>query len=86
MNWSTFVSTGLVPIASVVSTATVAVWTKRIDARNRREDREHDRVLDYEKRAADDKKAVLKSLISATLYIKRGAEAVGKEDSESPWF
>jgi hypothetical protein len=83
VNWLTVISTGLVPIASVVSTATVAIWTKRIDARNRREDREHERVLDYEKRAADDKKAVLKSLISATLYVKRGAQAVGKEENEA---
>jgi hypothetical protein len=83
VNWLTVISTGLVPIASVVSTATVAVWTKRIDARNRREDREHERVLDYEKRAADDKKAVLKSLISATLYVKRGAQSVQREADEA---
>jgi hypothetical protein len=77
------ISNGLVPIASVVSTATVAVWTKRIDARTRREDREHARVLDYETRAADDKKAVLKSLISATLHVRRGAQAVGLEKNEA---
>lgn len=82
MNWLTVISAGLVPIVSVISTATVAVWSKRIDARNRREDREHERVLDYEQRAADDKKAVLKSLISATHYVKRGAQAVGQEDNE----
>lgn len=74
MNWLTVVSTVLVPFASVVSTATVAIWTKRIDARTRKEDREHALILDYEERAGDDKKAVLKSLISATLHLKRGAE------------
>lgn len=84
VNWLTVISNGLVPIASVISTATVAVWTKRIDARTRREDREHERVLDYEKRAADDKKTVLKTLISATLHVKRGAQAVvAAEESES---
>jgi hypothetical protein len=83
VNWLTVISTGLVPIASVISTATVAVWTKRIDARTRREDREHERVLDYETRASDDKKAVLKSLISATLYVKRGAQAVSAEKDEA---
>jgi hypothetical protein len=78
------ISAGLVPIASVISTATVAVWTKRIDAQTKREDREHARLLEYEKRAADDKKTVLKSLISATLYIRRGAEAVaGVEHNEA---
>jgi hypothetical protein len=83
VNWLTVISTGLVPIASVLSTATVAVWTKRIDARTRREDREHARVVDFETRAADDKKAVLKSLISATLYVKRGAQAMRQEKDEA---
>jgi hypothetical protein len=69
----------LVPIVSVASTATVAIWTKRIDATSRREDRAHTLILDYEKRAADDKKAVLKALISATLYVKRAAQYVGTE-------
>ena len=75
MSWETLLSTTLVPVASVVSTATVAVWTKRIDARTKREDRDHALVLDYEKRAGDDKKAVLKRLISATLYLKRGSHS-----------
>lgn len=84
VNWLTVISNGLVPIASVISTATVAVWTKRIDARSKRDDREQARVLDYEKRAADDKKAVLKALISATLHVRRGAQAVaGADDNES---
>lgn len=81
MNWLTVISTGLVPLASVISTATVAVWTKRIDARSRQQDRDHERILDYEKRAADDKKAALKSLISATHYVKRGAQALGSDDN-----
>jgi len=62
MNWTTLVANALVPLASVISSAAVAIWTKRIDARNKAEDRRHERVLDFEKRAADDKKAVLKSL------------------------
>ncbi|MDT5176007.1 MAG: hypothetical protein QOJ95_205 [Mycobacterium sp.] len=76
MNWTTVLGNALVPIASVISTATVAIWTKRLDSRNRRDDRLHERVLDYEKRAADDKKAVLKALITATMYVKRGAQPV----------
>jgi len=83
MSWETLLSTALVPVASVVSTATVAIWTKRLDARTKREDRDHALVLDYEKRAGDDKKAVLKRLISATLYLKRGAEPLaGTEVTE----
>ena len=83
MSWETLFSTTLVPVASVLSTATVAVWTKRIDARTKREDRDAALVLDYEKRAGEDKKAVLKRLISATLYLKRGAEPLaGTEVTE----
>lgn len=82
MNWITLVANALVPLASVISTATVAIWTKRIDARNKAEDRRHERVLDFEKRAADDKKAVLKSLISATIYVKRAAQYEGTGTAE----
>lgn len=83
MSWATVLSTTLVPFASVVSTATVAVWTKRIDARTKREERDTALVLDYEKRAGDDKKAILKSLISATLHLRRGAEPLaGAEVTE----
>lgn len=77
MSWMTVIANALVPLASVMSSATVAIWTKRIDARNKAEDRLHERVLDFEKRAAEDKKAVLKSLISAIMYIKRAARYEG---------
>jgi hypothetical protein len=82
MNWATLVGNALVPLASVVSSAAVAIWTKRIDARNKAEDRRHERVLDFEKRAAEDKKAVLKSLISATIYVKRAAQYEGTGTAE----
>ena len=82
MNWTTLVGNALVPFASVMSSATVAIWTKRIDARTKEEDRRHERVLDFEKRAADDKKAVLKSLISATIYVKRAAQYEGVGTAE----
>lgn len=82
MNWMTLLANALVPLASVISSATVAIWTKRIDARNKEEDRRHERVLDFEKRAADDKKAVLKSLISATMYVKRAAQYEGRGTAE----
>lgn len=74
MSWATTVTSTLVPFASVVSTAAVAIWTKRIDARTKQQERDHALVLDYEKRAGEDKKAALKCLISATLHLKRGAE------------
>lgn len=82
MNWMTLVMNAVVPLASVISSATVAIWTKRIDAKNKAEDRRHERVLDFEKRAADDKKAVLKSLISATIYVKRAAQYEGVGTAE----
>jgi hypothetical protein len=80
VSWETLLSTTLVPVASVLSTATVAIWTKRIDARTKREDRDHQLVLDYEKRAGQEKSAVLKRLISSTLYLKRGAEPLPGTD------
>ncbi|KUI11822.1 hypothetical protein AU193_15780 [Mycobacterium sp. GA-1285] len=84
MSWATTVTSTLVPFASVTSTAAVAIWTKRIDARTKREERDHALVLDYEKRAGEDKKAALKRLISATLHLKRGAEQLaGTEQSLS---
>lgn len=83
VNWLTLVANGLVPVASVVSTATVAIWTKRIDSANKCADRQHELVLDYEKRAGEDKKATLKALISATLNVKRGAALAGAEITEA---
>lgn len=74
MSVTAVLTTTLVPFASVVSTATVAIWTKRLDTKSKREERIHELVLDYEKRAGEDKKATLKTLISATLRVKRGAE------------
>jgi hypothetical protein len=74
MTWLTFLTTALVPIASVVSTATVAIWTKRIDAKSRQDDRQHALALDFEKRAGEEKKIALKTLLSATMRVRRGAE------------
>jgi hypothetical protein len=62
----------------------VAIWSKRIDARTKRDDRAHALVLDYESRAGEDKRAVLKTLISATMHLRRGAEPLaGTETSAS---
>jgi hypothetical protein len=82
MTWLTLLSTTLVPVASVISTAAVAIWTKRIDARTKQQDREYALAADYENRAGEDKKAVLKTLISATMHLKRAAEPLaGTEQS-----
>lgn len=80
MNWLTLFSTTVVPIVSVVSTATVAIVTKRIDARGRQDDREHALLLDFEKRAGEEKKAALKNLLSATMRVRRGAEPLAGAD------
>ncbi|WP_082570244.1 hypothetical protein [Mycobacterium sp. Root135] len=74
MTWLTALATVLVPVVSVVSTATVAIWTKRIDVRSKRDDREHALVLDFEQRAGEEKKVALKTLLSATMRVRRGAE------------
>ena len=63
----------LVATVSVVATAGVAIWTKAIDAKSKRDDRHHELALEYEKRARQDKSNALKALISASLYVKRQA-------------
>ena len=74
MTWLSFLATALVPVVSVISTATVAIWTKRIDLRSKRDDREHSLRLDFEQRAGEEKKAALKTLLGATMRVRRGAE------------
>lgn len=74
MTWLSFLATVLVPVVSVVSTATVAIWSKRLDAKARQEDRRHSLLLDFEQRAGEEKKAALKTLLSATMRVRRGAE------------
>ncbi|KAA0094697.1 hypothetical protein CIW49_24390 [Mycolicibacterium sp. P1-18] len=74
MTWLSFLTTALVPIVSVVSTATVAIWTKRLDLRSKRDDRQHSLRLDFEQRAGEEKKAALKTLLAATMRVRRGAE------------
>lgn len=66
-----------VPSVSVVATATVAVWSKRIDARSKREDRQHEIVLEVERRFGQDKVNALKTLIAATQYVKWRAQLTG---------
>jgi hypothetical protein len=80
MSLLTLLSTTLVPVVSVVSTATVAIWNKRIDARSKADDRAHALLLDFEKRAGEEKKAALKNLLSATMHVRRGAECLAGTD------
>ncbi|TDK87244.1 hypothetical protein EI067_28440 [Mycobacterium paragordonae] len=53
-NWMTLIANAFVPLASMLSSATVAIWTKRIDARNKAETAIHECVLDFDNRAAGD--------------------------------
>jgi hypothetical protein len=61
----------VVPVTSVVVTGGVAMWSKIIDARSKREDRRHARVLDYEGRVWQAKNDALRRLISACRLVKR---------------
>jgi hypothetical protein len=63
----------VVPVVSVVVTGGVAVWSKIIDARTKREDRQHARALDYEGRVWHAKNEALRRLVSACRYVKRKA-------------
>ncbi|MCV7423940.1 hypothetical protein H7K45_25635 [Mycobacterium yunnanensis] len=74
MTWLSALATVLVPVVSVLSTATVAIWTKRIDVKSKRDDREHALRMDFEQRAGEEKKIALKTLLAATMRVRRGAE------------
>ncbi|MCV7224898.1 hypothetical protein [Mycolicibacterium komossense] len=80
MSVLTLLSTTLVPVVSVVSTATVAIWTKRLDSKARAADRSQALLLDFEKRAGEEKKAALKTLLAATMRVRRGAEPLAGAD------
>lgn len=69
MDWTTL-ATVVVPVVSVVATATVAIWTKRIDGATKREDRQHERALNYEDRVWQAKSDALLRLISSCRSIK----------------
>ncbi len=76
------VATIVVPTVSVIATATVAVWSKRIDAGTKREDRQHEIALDVERRFGQDKINALKVLIAATQHVKWRAQLTGARNTD----
>jgi hypothetical protein len=68
----------VVPVASVVVSGGVAICSKIIDARSKREDREHARKLSYEGWQWQAKNGALRRLISACMSIKR-TSAIAQE-------
>jgi hypothetical protein len=78
----TLVPTIVVPSVSVIATATVAVWSKLIDASTKREDREHEIALEVEKRFGQDKINALKTLIAATQHVKWQAQLTGAPNTD----
>lgn len=71
--WEAAVPLGSVLITGVV-TGTVTIWSKRIDAQAKREDRQHARALDYEGRVWQAKNEALRRLIAACREVKSWAE------------
>jgi hypothetical protein len=69
-------------IAGGVVTAAVNAWNKHIDAKSKHEDRQHERALDYEKRAWQAKSDALKRLISACRFVKLKAKLTGAENTD----
>lgn len=76
--------TDLVPGLSVVSTATVAIWSKILDTKSKNQDRkqaiamkqadqEHEIDLEFNKLFGQDKRDALQPLIAATWFVKRQA-------------
>ena len=75
----------VVPVVSVVVTGGVAVWSKIIDARSKREDRQHAGKLDYEQRVWRAKNDVLRRLISACRFVKWRAQLTGAENKDEKY-
>jgi hypothetical protein len=78
----TLVATIVVPSVSVIATATVAVWSKLIDATSKREDRQHEIALEAERRFGQDKIKALKTLIAATRHVKWQAQLTGAPNTD----
>jgi hypothetical protein len=57
-------------LAGVIITALFNTWHKYIDARIKRDDRQHERAFDYEKWARQAKHDALTRLISACRFVK----------------
>src|SRR5690349_17284440 len=64
--------------STVVVTGGVAIWSKIIDARSKREESEHARALSYEGWLWQAKNGALRRLISACMSIKR-VSAIAQE-------
>lgn len=89
MSWLT----DLVPVLSVVSTATVAIWSKILDTRSKKEDRQqaidtkredqkHEIDLEFNKLVGQDKRDALQPLIAATWFVKRQAQLSLKRQAQ----
>jgi hypothetical protein len=81
VNWMILVATIVVPSVAVIATATVAVWSKLIDASTKREDRQHEIALEVERRFGQDKINALKTLIAATQHVKWRAQLTGARNT-----
>jgi hypothetical protein len=69
-------------LAGVVVTQGVNAWNRHIDANSKREDRQHERALEYEKRAWQAKSEALARLISACRFVKFRARLTGAENAD----
>jgi hypothetical protein len=61
-------------LAGGVITQAGNAWKQHMDGRTKRDDRQHERALDYEKRAWQAKSDALKRLISACRFVKLQAK------------
>ena len=69
-------------LAGVVVTQGVNAWNRYIDAKSKRADRQHERALEYEKRAWQAKSEALARLISACRFVKFRARLTGAENTD----
>ena len=69
-------------LGGVMVTQFVNTWNKRIDAKAKREDRQHERALDYEQRVWQAKSDALKRLISVCRFVKVQAQLAGADNTD----
>lgn len=69
MDWKTVVVAVVPASITAIASAVVLIWTKSIDAKTRKADREHERASTYEERAWDVKNTALATLIGASYQV-----------------
>jgi hypothetical protein len=81
--WGAILSaSGTGTLAGVIVTNVFNVWNRRIDAKTRDADRQHERAMAYQQRVWQAKHDVLTRLICACRYVKWRATLTGAKNTD----